>query len=47
MATDLATTPSTGVRVQACGDAHLSNFGGFATPERRVIFAINDLDETR
>jgi len=46
MATDLAATPTTGVRVQACGDAHLSNFGGFATPERRVIFAINDLDET-
>jgi hypothetical protein len=46
MATDLATTPVTGVRVQCCGDAHLSNFGGFATPERRVIFSINDLDET-
>jgi uncharacterized protein (DUF2252 family) len=46
MAADLASTPVTGVRVQACGDAHLSNFGGFATPERRVIFAINDLDET-
>lgn len=46
MATDLAPTPVTGVRVQCCGDAHLSNFGGFATPERRVIFAINDLDET-
>jgi len=46
MATDLASTPSTGVRVQCCGDAHLCNFGGFATPERRVIFAINDLDET-
>jgi uncharacterized protein (DUF2252 family) len=46
MAADLATTPSSGVRVQICGDAHLSNFGGFATPERRVIFAINDLDET-
>ena len=46
MAADLATTPSTGVRVQCCGDAHLSNFGGFATPERRVIFSINDLDET-
>mgnify|MGYP000883002054 CR=1 FL=1 len=46
MATDLATTPVTGVHVQCCGDAHLSNFGGFATPERRVIFAINDLDET-
>ena len=46
MASDLASTPVTGVRVQCCGDAHLSNFGGFATPERRVIFAINDLDET-
>ena len=46
MAADLAATPSTGVRVQCCGDAHLSNFGGFATPERRVIFSINDLDET-
>jgi hypothetical protein len=46
MAADLATTPSTGIRVQCCGDAHLCNFGGFATPERRVIFAINDLDET-
>jgi uncharacterized protein (DUF2252 family) len=46
MATDLASTPSTGVRVQCCGDAHLCNFGGFAIPERRVIFAINDLDET-
>ena len=46
MATDLASTPVTGVRVQCCGDAHLCNFGGFATPERRIIFAINDLDET-
>jgi uncharacterized protein (DUF2252 family) len=46
MAADLAGTPVTGVRVQCCGDAHLSNFGGFATPERRVIFSINDLDET-
>lgn len=46
MAADLASTPSTGLRVQICGDAHLSNFGGFATPERRVIFSINDLDET-
>jgi len=46
MANDLASTPSTGIRVQACGDAHLCNFGGFATPERRVIFSINDLDET-
>jgi len=46
MACDLASTPSTGVRVQCCGDAHLCNFGGFATPERRVIFSVNDLDET-
>jgi uncharacterized protein (DUF2252 family) len=46
MAADLATTPATGVRVQCCGDAHLCNFGGFATPERRIIFSINDLDET-
>ena len=46
MASDLASTPVTGMRVQCCGDAHLCNFGGFATPERRVIFAINDLDET-
>ena len=46
MAADLTTTAVTGIRVQACGDAHLSNFGGFATPERRVIFDINDFDET-
>jgi uncharacterized protein (DUF2252 family) len=46
MAEDLARTPASGVRVQACGDAHLMNFGGFATPERHVIFDINDLDET-
>lgn len=46
MAADLATTPNAGVRVQACGDAHLMNFGGFATPERQMIFDINDLDET-
>ena len=46
MAADLATTPMTGLRVQACGDCHLLNFGFFATPERREIFAINDLDET-
>ena len=37
---------SSGIRVQCCGDAHLCNFGGFATPERRIIFSINDLDET-
>jgi uncharacterized protein (DUF2252 family) len=46
MASDLAATPVSGIRVQCCGDAHLCNFGGFATPERRVIFSINDLDET-
>lgn len=46
MAADLAATPSSGIRVQCCGDAHLSNFGGFGTPERKVIFSINDLDET-
>ena len=46
MAADLAGTPTTGIRVQACGDCHLMNFGAFATPERRVIFDINDLDET-
>jgi len=46
MAADLARTPAMGIHVQACGDAHLMNFGGFATPERRLIFDINDLDET-
>ena len=46
MAADLAETPATGVHVQVCGDAHLMNFGGFATPERRLLFDINDLDET-
>ena len=46
MADDLSGTPSTGVQVQCGGDCHLGNFRGLATPERRVIFAINDLDET-
>jgi len=46
MAADLATTAQSGLRVQACGDAHLLNFGAFATPERNVVFDINDLDET-
>lgn len=46
MAVDLAGTPTTGIRVQACGDAHLLNFGGYATPERRVLFDVVDLDET-
>jgi uncharacterized protein (DUF2252 family) len=47
MAHDLATTPTTGLKVQLCGDAHLSNFGVFASPERRLIFDINDFDETQ
>ncbi len=46
MAADLAHTPTTGLRVQASGDAHISNFGEFATPERRIVFDINDFDET-
>ncbi|HEV3134654.1 MAG TPA: DUF2252 domain-containing protein [Acidimicrobiia bacterium] len=46
IAADLASTPSTGHTVQICGDAHLVNFGGFATPERRLIFDVNDFDET-
>jgi len=46
MAADLANTPVTGIRVQACGDCHVSNFGGFGSPERRLIFDINDFDET-
>jgi uncharacterized protein (DUF2252 family) len=46
MAADLAGTPATGLRVQACGDCHLMNFGDYATPERRIVFDINDLDET-
>ncbi len=46
MAFDLGHEPSTGLRVQACGDCHLMNFGAFATPERNVIFDINDFDET-
>jgi len=46
MASDLSRTPKTGIRVQACGDCHLMNFGAFATPERRLIFDINDFDET-
>jgi uncharacterized protein (DUF2252 family) len=43
---DLAGTPSSGIIVQACGDCHLMNFGGFATPERNIVFDINDFDET-
>jgi uncharacterized protein (DUF2252 family) len=46
MALDLATTPETGIHVQACGDCHAANFGGFASPERRLLFDINDFDET-
>jgi uncharacterized protein (DUF2252 family) len=46
MASDLATTPRSGLNVQLCGDAHLSNFGLFASPERHVVFDINDFDET-
>jgi uncharacterized protein (DUF2252 family) len=46
MAADLSRTPKTGIRVQACGDCHLMNFGAFATPERQLIFDINDFDET-
>jgi uncharacterized protein (DUF2252 family) len=46
MAADLAATPSSGITVQACGDAHLANFGGFAAPDRRLMFDINDFDET-
>ncbi|GAA1167743.1 DUF2252 domain-containing protein [Pseudonocardia alaniniphila] len=46
MAVDLAGTPTSGLRVQLCGDAHLSNFGAFASPERRLVFDVNDFDET-
>jgi uncharacterized protein (DUF2252 family) len=46
MASDLAGTPRTGLTVQACGDAHLMNFGAFASPERKLVFDINDFDET-
>ena len=46
MASDLSTTPDTGIAVQACGDAHISNFGLFSSPERRTVFDINDFDET-
>lgn len=46
MAADLVHTPVSGVFVQACGDAHLMNFGGVATPERQINFDINDFDET-
>src|SRR5436190_21753931 len=46
MAHDLASTPRSGLNVQCCGDAHLSNFGVFASPERQLVFDINDFDET-
>src|SRR5271165_3733785 len=46
MAADLAETSDSGLRAQCCGDAHLSNFGVFASPERRLVFDINDFDET-
>ncbi|HEY4097056.1 MAG TPA: DUF2252 family protein, partial [Baekduia sp.] len=46
MAADLADSPRTGLQVQLCGDAHLSNFGGFAAPDRRLVFSVNDFDET-
>src|SRR5438552_14618987 len=46
MAYDLAKTPVSGIQAQICGDAHLSNFGVFASPERRLVFDINDFDET-
>ena len=46
MAWDLSRTPTTGLRVQCCGDAHLSNFGVFAAPDRQLVFDLNDFDET-
>ena len=46
MAADLAGSPRTGLDVQLCGDAHLSNFGAFAAPDRRLVFDVNDFDET-
>src|SRR6201995_1682239 len=46
MAADLADTPRSGLMAQCCGDAHLSNFGVFASPERRLVFDLNDFDET-
>ena len=46
MAADLGAVPTTGLQVQACGDCHLMNFGLFATPERNVVFGLNDFDET-
>jgi uncharacterized protein (DUF2252 family) len=46
MAADLAVTPTTGIEAQLCGDAHLSNFGGYASPDRNLVFDLNDFDET-
>jgi len=46
MAADLASQPNSGMIVQLCGDAHLSNFGVFASPDRRLVFSVNDFDET-
>jgi uncharacterized protein (DUF2252 family) len=46
MAADLGALPNSGLKVQACGDAHLANFGGFAAPDRAIVFDINDFDET-
>ena len=46
MAQDLSTTPVTGLHVQLCGDAHLSNFGVYGSPERSLVFDVNDFDET-
>jgi uncharacterized protein (DUF2252 family) len=46
MAADLGGTPRSGLTAQICGDAHLSNFGGFAAPDRELVFDLNDFDET-
>ena len=46
MSADLARIPTSGISVQACGDCHIMNFGGYATRERRIVFDINDFDET-
>ena len=46
MAADLAGTPTAGLQVQLCGDAHLSNFGAYGSPERQLVFGLNDFDET-
>jgi len=46
MAEDLAQTPTSGITVQICGDAHLSNFGAYGSPDRELVFDLNDFDET-